>query len=92
MSMSAIDIMIDVKANAIAYTKKVLLCHPKDKQKIEESLSEEELDSLFIVSESNFKQGKAYAITDFNLAKGIVANELRKQRESEVSGNEYDGE
>lgn len=86
--MYAIDIMIDIEANYIVSTKKVVLCHSTDKQRFEEGLSKDELDLLFLIECSHCKPGAVFVITNMYIARGFVANELRRQRESEVSGNE----
>lgn len=88
MSISAIDIMVDMEANYIVSTKKVVLCHSTDKQHFEERLSKDELDLLFLIECSHCKPGVVFVITDSYMARGFVAGELRRQRESEVSENE----
>lgn len=90
--MKAIEMMTDLEAIYIVLTKKVVLCNSIDKKLFEERLSKDELESLFLIVENRFcKPHECYVITNTDMAKGLVANELLRQRESEVSGNEYDG-
>lgn len=79
--MSGINIMLDIKANSIAYTRKVIMCNPEEEGKIKQVLSEKELSTVFIIPHTFCEKGKVLAITDFNLAKGLVMNELQKQKE-----------
>ena len=92
MSISAIDIMVGMEANCIVSTKKVVLLHSTDKQHFEERLSKDELDLLFLIECRHCEPGVVFVITDSHIARGFVECELRRQRESEVSGNEYVGE
>ena len=88
--MTATDIMVNTEASYIVSTKKVVLLHLKDKKRFEEGLSEDELELLFLIECNHCEPGKVWVITDTNIARGFVVNELLKRRESEVSGNEYD--